>query len=134
MWQILRVLALVNADGDVPLSLALRDVAHIARPGSTAVIITANGSGDWLPSLLDMAKQGVQSHLVLLDRPSFGGEGNTVGLRDAIHQLGFAAQIIHQGEVGVPLEEHKQRGHWEFQVTPMGRVITVHNPLEDAVR
>lgn len=134
MWQILRVLALVNADGDVPLSLALRDVAHIARPGSTAVIITANGSGEWLPSLLDMAKRGVQSHLVLLDRPSFGGAGNSVGLRDAIHQLGFAAQIIHQGEVGVPLAEHKQRGHWEFQVTPMGRVITVHNPLEDAVR
>ena len=134
MWQILRVLALVNADGDVPLSAALRDVAYLARPGSTAMIITPNGSGEWLPGLLQMAKRGVQAHLVLLDRPSFDGEGNTAGLRDAIQQIGFAAQIIRQGEVGVPLEERKQRGHWEFQVTPMGRVITVHNPLEDDVR
>ena len=134
MWQILRVLALVNADGNIPLSTALRDVAHVARPGSTAVIITPSGSANWLPSLMEMAKRGVQAHLVLLDRASFDGEGNTAGLRDAIQQLGFAAQIIHQGEVGVPLEERKQRGHWEFQVTPMGRVITVHNPLEDGVR
>ena len=125
---------LVNADGDVPLSAALRDVAYLARPGSTAMIISPNGSGEWLPGLLQMAKRGVQAHLVLLDRPSFDGEGNTAGLRDAIQQIGFAAQIIRQGEVGVPLEERKQRGHWEFQVTPMGRVITVHNPLEDDVR
>ena len=134
LWQIFRILALVNADGDVPLVAALRDVAFIDEPDSTALIITPSGSGDWLPSLLEMAKRGVQAHVVLLDRPSFGGEGNTAGLRDAIQQIGFAAQIIGQGDVGVPLEEHRQRGHWEFQVTPMGRVITVHNPLEDAIR
>ena len=134
LWQILRILALVNADGDVPLVSALRDVAYLARPGSTALIITPSGSGDWLPSLLEMAKRGVQAHVVLLDRPSFNGEGNTKGLRTAIQQIGFAAQIIRQGDVGVPLAEHKQRGHWEFQVTPMGRVITVHNPLEDDIR
>jgi uncharacterized protein (DUF58 family) len=134
MWQILRVLALANANGTVPLSTALRDVAFLARPGSTAMIITPSVSPDWLPSLLEMAKRGIQAHLVLLDRASFDGEGNTVGLRDAVQQLGFASQIIYQGQVGVPLEEHKQRGYWEFQVTPMGRVITVHNPLEDDVR
>lgn len=134
MWQILRALALVNANGDVPLSAALRDVAYLAKPGSTAMIVTPSGSSSWLPSLLEMAKRGVQAHLVLLDRTSFEGEGNTESLRQAIQQLGFAAQIIHRGEVGVPLEERKQRGHWEFQVTPMGRVITVHNPLEDGIR
>jgi len=134
LWQILRILALVNADGDVPLTSALRDVAFLARPGSTALIITPSGSGDWLPSLLEMAKRGVQAHVVLLDRPSFDGDGNTEGLRNAIQQIGFAAQVIRQGDIGVPLEEHKQRGHWEFQVTPLGRVITVHNPLEDEIR
>ena len=134
MWQILRTLALLKADGDVVLSLALRDVARIAAAGSTAVIITANGSSEWLPSLLAVARQGIHAQLVLLDRPSFGGAGSSTSLRDALHQLGFAAQIIHQGEVGVPLVEQKKRGHWQFQVTPLGGVITVHNPLEDAGR
>jgi uncharacterized protein (DUF58 family) len=135
LWQILRALALVNADGDVPLAAALRDVGYAARPGSTALIITPNGSPDWLPGLLGMAKRGVQAHVVILDRPSFGGEGNAEGLRDAVRQLGFAAQIVREGEVGIRLDEAKRRGFWEFQVTPMGRVITVHNPvLEDGAR
>ncbi|PID85735.1 MAG: hypothetical protein CSB13_06525, partial [Chloroflexi bacterium] len=133
LWHILRVLALVQADGNIPLAAALHDVAHVAKRGSTAVIMTPSASTEWLPSLMELAKRGVQAHCVLLDRASFNSEGNSIGLRDAIQQLGFAAQIIHQGEVGVPLEERQQRGHWQFQVTPMGRAITVHNPLEDGV-
>lgn len=134
LWQILRVLALVNADGTTPLSATLRDIAHIAASGSTAVIITPNADDSWIPSLLEMARQGIQAHLILLDRPSFGGEGNTSGLQDAIRHLGFAADIIHQGEVGEPLEERKTQGFWEFKVTPHGRVITVHNPDEGVRR
>ncbi|MCZ7666344.1 MAG: DUF58 domain-containing protein [Chloroflexi bacterium] len=134
LWQILRVLALVNADGAIPLTTALRDVAQAARPGSTALIVTPNGAADWLPSLMTLAKRGVQGHVVLLDRPSFGGEGNSEGLRDAIQHLGFAAQIIRQGEIGVPAVAQKRRGFWEFQVTPMGRAIIVQNPLEDEER
>jgi uncharacterized protein (DUF58 family) len=134
IWQILRVLALVNADGDVPLATSLRHVATFAKSGSTAVIITPSCNSNWVPSLLDMARRGIQAHIILLDRPSFGGEGNTKGLQDAIHHIGFAADIIHQGEVGEPLEKRKSQGFWEFKVTPMGRVITIHNPNEGVKR
>ena len=134
LWQILRVLALVNADGTTPLATTLHDIANIASSGSTAVIITANEDGSWIPSLLEMARQGIQAHVILLDRLSFGGDGNTLATQDAIRQLGFAADIIHQGDVGEPLEERKTQGFWEFKVTPHGRVITVHNPDEGARR
>lgn len=128
IWQILRVLALANADGDVPLTAALRHLATVAKSGSTVVIVTPNCNSDWIPGLLDMARRGIVAHLVLLDRASFGGEGNTKGVQEAIHRLGFAVDIIHQGDVGEPLEKRQSQGFWEFKTTPMGRVITVHDP------
>ncbi len=133
-WRLLRALALVNADGAVDVGVALRDLANLARRGSTAVIITPNGQADWLPQLLHLTRLGVQGIVILLDRASFGGEGNSEGLRLAIRQLGFAAHVVRQGEIGEPLEEHERRGFWDFRVTPHGRVITVHNPLEEGRR
>ncbi len=127
-WKILRALALVQADGATDLSLALRDLSRIAQRGAAAIILTPNGAADWLPNLVSLARKGIQSHITLLDRPSFGGEGNSAGLRDNIRHLGFDANIVRQGEVGQPLQEQARRGRWEFKVTPMGKVITVSRP------
>jgi uncharacterized protein (DUF58 family) len=129
-WKLLRALALTNADGEVDLGVALRDLAFLARRGSTAVIITPNGSADWLPQLLHLARSGVQSNVILLDRASFGGEGHSDGLRDAIRHLGIAAHIVRQGDVGEPLIKQERHGYWDFRVTPHGRAIAVRNPLE----
>lgn len=130
-WQILRALALVNADGEADLSPALQDLGRMVRRGAAAVIITANGRADWIPDLLTLGKRGVQSHAIILDRPSFGGEGNSSGLRQAIRQIGGHAHITHQGEVGQPLAEQERRGFWEFKVTGTGKVVTVRSPLAD---
>jgi uncharacterized protein (DUF58 family) len=127
-WQILRALALVKADGQLDLALALRDLGRIAKRGTTAVIITASSSADWLPNLLPLAQQGIQSSVILLDRPSFGGEGNSLALREAIRQLGFPCDVIRQDEVGIPLEEEQRRGFWEFRVTASGRAVAVRQP------
>ena len=50
--------------------------------------------------------------------------------RDAVRSLGFNADIVHQGEVGRPLEEAERHGFWEFKVTSLGKVITVRRPEE----
>ncbi len=129
-WKILRALALVNADGAADLARALQDLGRMARRGAAAIIITANGRADWIPNLLTLSKQGVQSHVIILDRPSFGGEGSSAGLQSAIRQIGGHAHIVRQGEVGQPPEEQERRGFWEFKVTGTGKVVTVRSPLE----
>src|SRR5690606_34156931 len=98
-WKILRALALVNADGQAGLALTIRDLKRTIRPGTAVVIITATGTTGWLPDLLSLSQQGVQSNVILLDRRSFGGEGNSEGLRDAIRQLGLSAHVIRQGDI-----------------------------------
>jgi hypothetical protein len=122
---------LVKADGQLDLALALRDLGRIAKRGTTAVIITASPSADWLPNLLPLAQQGIQSSVILLDRPSFGGEGNSFALREVIRHLGFPCDVIQQGEVGIPLEEEKRRGFWEFRVTTSGRAVAVQRPMNN---
>ncbi|HIP69992.1 MAG TPA: DUF58 domain-containing protein, partial [Anaerolineae bacterium] len=128
-WRILRALALAQADGDSNLSVSLRDLGQVARRGAAAVIITPNTSAAWLPDLVTLAQKGIESHVILLDRPSFGGAGPSLALQESIHQLGFNATIIQRNEIGQPLLDQQRRGFWEFRVTGTGKVVAVRNPL-----
>ncbi len=129
-WKILRALALVRADGQAGLSRAVQDLGQTAQRGTTAVIITPTIDSDWVPDLLSLAKQGVRSNIILLDRPSFGGTGHSEGLAETLQQQGFSCYTVRQGELGQPLEEQVRRGYWKFRVTGTGKVITVESPFE----
>lgn len=122
-WRILRALALIQADGETELAVALRDLGRITGRDNAALIITANAEATWLPQLLQLARQGIESTAVLLDQPSFGGDGQTERLREQVQQLGVTAVVVHQGELGVPLQQATRSP--EFKVTPLGRVVAV---------
>lgn len=127
-WKILRALALLHADGQMGLPVALRDLRRTAQRGTAAVIVTASDSAGWLPDLLSLSQQGIRSNVILLDRPSFGGQGSSAGVRDAIRQLGFTCHVVRQGDIGQPLEEQERRGFWDFRVTGLGKVVAVSSP------
>lgn len=127
-WRILRALALLDADGRTSLQTALLDLGRMAKRGTAVIVITPTGEAAWLPELVRLAQRGIECDVVLLDRPSFGGEGNSVGLGTAVRQLGFTCQVIRQGEVGTPLEEQERRGFWEFRVSGTGKVVAVKTP------
>ncbi|MCB8945235.1 MAG: DUF58 domain-containing protein [Ardenticatenaceae bacterium] len=127
-WQILRTLALMKANGPTNIDLALRDLGRLAQRGTTAVLITPNLAPDWLPSLLPLAQQGIQSSVILLDRTSYGGTGSSTALQQAIRQLGFPCDILRRGQVGIPLQPQQRRGFWEFRVTASGRAVAVQQP------
>jgi uncharacterized protein (DUF58 family) len=121
-WRIMRALALVQANGEADLAVALRDVGHVAEKHSTAVIITPSVDPAWLPQLLHLTRQGIESSVILLDRPSFGGVEPGRLMQEAIQMLGITAVVIHQGEVGVPPQGLPKV---EFRVTPLGKVVAV---------
>lgn len=137
-WRILRALALVQANGHTPLARALQDLRNRMRRGSAVIVITPNNTADWLPQLLSLTHQGLQSNVILLDSSSFREDHaethDAAGLRDAIHHLGINCHIIRQGDVGQPLVEQERHGFWEFKVTGTGKVVTVRNPLLEKVQ
>ena len=127
-WRLLRTLALVSADGNTDLRLALHDLSRVARRGSAAVIITPTAHAEWLPSLITLSQAGVQPHVILLERTSFGDDTGNLGLRDAIRQLGFNCYVVRRGDVGLPPDPSERRGYWQFRTLATGKVVVVQRP------
>jgi uncharacterized protein (DUF58 family) len=129
-WKILEALAVATADGQHDLSRALKDLGQLARRGSAAIVITPSDRLDWLPELLRLAQRAITPRVVLLDRNSFGGEGNSPAMRDVLRHQGFQVTVVQQGDLGRPLQELEHRGFWEFKVTGTGKVVAVRTPFE----
>ena len=127
-WRLLRALALLSADGDTDLRAAIHDLSRIARRGSAAVIITATTGAAWLPSLLALAQTGVQAHVILLDRASFGASQANLGLRDAVRQLGFDCHVVRRGDLGLPPDPGERHGYWQFKTLATGKVVVLRRP------
>jgi uncharacterized protein (DUF58 family) len=127
-WRLLRALALLRADGDIDLTRALREVGDAAGRGSAVIVITPAADSDWLPQLADLARRGLGSHVLLLDRTSFGGEGSGAALRRAVQLLGAPCEVIRRGDMGRPLDEPGHQGFWEFKVTGTGKAVAVRRP------
>lgn len=128
-WRILRALALMRADGAIDLTRALREFGETARRGSAAIIITPAADAGWLPQLAQLTRQGLDCHVLLLDRPSFGGLGSSEALRRAINLLGIRCAVVRRGEVGRPLVQEEHHGFWEFKVTGTGKAVAVRRPV-----
>jgi uncharacterized protein (DUF58 family) len=130
-WKLLRALALLQANGQTSLARALSDFGRVVQRGATAVLITPTLASDWLPQLLTLQQKGIDLSVVLLERQSFGAaDGSSHGLQTAIRRLGPTTHLVHQSDLGHPLEEAPRRGFWEFKVTGTGKVVAVQQPGE----
>ncbi len=129
-WRLLRALALARADGAAPLQTALDDLGRQVRRGSSAVIITPAGDADWFAAGAQLGQRGIRSTVVLMDRPSFGGPGNTAALRQAIRERFAACEVVERDAIGRPAFAAERHGFWEFKITPSGRAIPVRRPEE----
>ena len=123
-WRILRALALTKANGQTDIAVALEDLGKVAKRGSAIVIITPNGNLDWLPALVSLGQNGLDSTAVLLERESFGGEGNTAVLQDAIRQLDFECYRVPKGALGNPLLQREEKPK-SYRISPLGKVIQI---------
>lgn len=135
-WRILRALALAQADGAAPLQTGLHDLGQQVGRNTAVVIITPNGATAWLAAgaaLTQRAQRGQRggrSTVILLDRPSFGGTGNSQALRDMIRQLFAECYVLRRGDVELPALTAPKHGFWEFKVTPTGKAIPVRTPYD----
>jgi uncharacterized protein (DUF58 family) len=134
-WKVLQALAVVTADGQHDLSMALNDLGRLIRRGSALVIMTATNKSNFLPALLALAQRGIRCRVTLFDRQSFvqqqdPSQASSRGLRDAIKRLGIESDLIRKGEIGQPAQRDERQGFWEFKVTGTGKVVTMRSPLD----
>jgi uncharacterized protein (DUF58 family) len=116
--EILRALALVDA-GQHSLAELLARTGPALRQRSGLVIITPDVGGEWLDALLPLVRRGLAPTVLLLDRRSFGGEGDTGRTLAALEAMDATHYLITPDLLDRPETRPGQVGQWRR--TPQGR-------------
>ncbi len=133
LWQMLRVLAPVEAQANLPLAALLRDVQPRLRRGNSLVIVTPSTSSDWPPLLAQPVLRAAVRDVVLLDAASFEqaqDPGSVDGIRAVLAGLGIGVQVVRCQPGLHASPAAPGGGDWEFRVTPHGRVIVRARPAD----
>jgi uncharacterized protein (DUF58 family) len=98
LGKILEALAMLKAEGDMPLrGLVETQARHLPR-GSTVLLITPSVRKDTVLVVDYLSRRGLRPVAVLLDAASFGGESGTLTLLEQIRMLGIPLRRIANGD------------------------------------
>jgi uncharacterized protein (DUF58 family) len=98
LGKILEALALLKAEGEMPLrGLVETQARHLPR-GSTAILITPSVRDDTVLVADYLGRRGLRPVVVFLDAASFGGESGTPALIEQIRILGIPTRRIANGD------------------------------------
>jgi len=105
---IMRHLASARPTGRTSLLDVLAGLEPRLSYSSSLVVITAAGDGEWISALASLGRRGVKVTAVLLDRDSFGGEGNeqAIGglMRSGVRTFGVRQGVPLYVSLSAPLE------------------------------
>ena len=104
LGKILEALALLRAQGDLPISaLATAQAQHLPR-GSTVILITPSIRERVALTVDLLLRRGLRPVVVLLDAASFGGPPGTEALATAVTVLGVpVCQVANGADLGTAL-------------------------------
>jgi uncharacterized protein (DUF58 family) len=95
--KMLEALALLRAEGDLPISaLSTAQARHLPR-GSTVVLITPSAQREVALAVDVLLQRGLRPVVVLLDAASFGGPPGTAELAGAIQAQGVSVYQVENG-------------------------------------
>jgi uncharacterized protein (DUF58 family) len=95
--HLLRSLAIMKADGHVPLATLLADEADLFEAGSAVIVVMPAERQDVAGALRRAINRGVIVTAVLLDSPSFGGETPVEETSRTLRAAGFNVYVVHNG-------------------------------------
>lgn len=104
LGKILEALALLRAEGDLPISpLVTAQARHLPR-GSTLVLITPSVQEEIALAVDVLLRRGLRPVVILLDAASFGGSPGTASLAMAIAMLSVPVyQVANGADLGTAL-------------------------------
>jgi uncharacterized protein (DUF58 family) len=104
LGKLLEALALLRAEGDLPIrGLVEVQAQHLAR-GSTVVLITHSVEEDVALATDYLLRRGLRPVVVLIDAASFNGPSGTNQLAGMLNFLRIPVRVVHRGDdLGVAL-------------------------------
>jgi uncharacterized protein (DUF58 family) len=117
LTKILETLAVIRAEGTIPLAeIVAAEGAHLGR-NTTAIIITSTDQKGWIAAARAISQRGVRVIAVLIESQSFGRVFGNEGLVPELSASGIPTYLIREGD---DLTEALARPYAQA-VTPLGR-------------
>ena len=113
LGKILEALALVQAEGEMPLhGLVEAQARHLPR-GSTAILITPSTSDSVYRTIDLLARRGLRPVVVLIDAVTFGGYFSTQRVAESLKMLNVPfCQVAEGQDLGAVLSTTVGRPNW----------------------
>ncbi|PID86245.1 MAG: DUF58 domain-containing protein [Chloroflexi bacterium] len=96
--RILETLAVLRAQGHVPIDDMLHAESHLFPRGTTLIIVTPTNQEQWVTSARQLVRRGLRVVTILIDPESFGAKRTNAGLETMLHGNGMAAYRIRCGD------------------------------------
>jgi uncharacterized protein (DUF58 family) len=98
LGKILETLAVLQAEGEMPLSgLISSQLSHLAR-GSTIIIITPSSDLRLMTVVMELIQRGLMPVVILIDASSFGGETGHTDLESRLVNHGILTYSFQEGD------------------------------------
>ncbi len=130
MWNILAALAPLHAARPLPLAENLSHAVRLISPNDLIIAITPSISVDWVYALAQISRSqsGSEAWAFLLDRESFGLDGNPNAISGVAKTMGINTRIVHKGEVKVIPGSMGALRKWEYITTGTGKAVVRNRP------
>ena len=119
LTKILETLAVLRADGRIPLiEIIAAEGAHLRR-NTTAIVVTSTTQSYWIAAARDMNQRGIRVIAVLVDPHSFGHTRSNEELTTELAISGIPAYMLREGdELTAALARPYMRA-----IKPVGRMV-----------
>jgi uncharacterized protein (DUF58 family) len=119
LTKILETLAVIRAEGRIPLAeIVAAEGTHLRR-NTTAILITSTDENNWIAAARAISQRGVKVIAVLIESGSFGHPQGNEGLVAELSISGIPTYLIREGD---DLAQALARPHAQA-VVPLGRVF-----------
>jgi uncharacterized protein (DUF58 family) len=111
LTKILETLAVIRAEGRIPLAeIVAAEGAHLSR-NTTAVIVTSSVQRFWIAAARDLGQRGINVIAVLMESRSFGGKQGNQQLVGELTASGISTYLVHErDDLAVALARPYARG------------------------
>jgi len=98
LGKILETLAVLQAEGEMPLwGLISSQLGRLAR-GSTIILITPSTDDNFLLMVMDVLERGLMPVVILIDQDSFGGDQKAALMEKRLIDQGILVLVVHEGD------------------------------------
>lgn len=98
LTRILETLAVLRAQGQLPIDDMLHAESHLFPRGTTVIVVSPTNLDKWATSARQLVRRGLRVVTILIDPESFGGRRSNAGLESMLHGNGMAAYRVRCGD------------------------------------